>query len=73
MEDTEQMKRLSRVFLMAFSLILVIPPQLDANQAIELNKQVQDSLIAAEAVRGPGVDRQLFNGKPVLVVFFASW
>lgn len=67
------MKRLSRVFLLAFGLLLVIPPQPNASQTIELNKQVQDSLIAAEAVRGPGVDRQLFNGKPVLVVFFASW
>ena len=69
----DHMKRLSSIFLLAFSLILVIPPQLGARQAIELNKQVQDGLIGAEAVRGPGVDRQLFNGKPVLVVFFASW
>lgn len=67
------MKRLSRVLILAFGVIFVLPPRLDASQAIELNKQVQDGLIAAEAVRGPGVDRQLFNGKPVLVVFFASW
>ena len=67
------MERLSAVLLLALGLILVIPPQLDAGQTIELNKQVQDGLIAAKTVRGPGVDRQLFNGKPVLVVFLASW
>ncbi|NKB56464.1 MAG: hypothetical protein GKS00_09020 [Alphaproteobacteria bacterium] len=67
------MKQLSRVLLLTVGLILVIQPQVDAGQAIELNKQVQDGLIAAKSVRGPGVDRELFNGKPVLVVFFASW
>ncbi len=67
------MKPLYRVVIVAVGLILAIPPKLDAGQAIELNKQVQDGLIAAKAVRGPGVDRELFNGKPVLVVFFASW
>ena len=30
-------------------------------------------MIAAESVRGTGIDRKLFNGKPVLVVYFASW
>jgi len=69
----EQMKPLSRALLLAVGLILAIPPRLDAGQGLELNKQVQGGLIAAQPVRGPGVDRQLFNGKPVLVVFFASW
>lgn len=64
------MKRLSKFILLALGLVLAQP---GSGQALELNKQVQDGLIAAEAVRGPGVDRELFNGKPVLVVFFASW
>ncbi len=64
------MKSLSRLFLLAFGLLLAQP---GSGHALELNSKVQDGLIAAEAVRGPGVDRELFNGKPVLVVFFASW
>lgn len=67
------MKPLSGILLLALGLILALPPRLDAGQALELDKRVQDGLIAAQPVRGPGVDRQLFNGKPVLVVFFASW
>ena len=67
------MKPLSRIALLALGMVLTLPPRLDAGQAIALDERVQDGLIAAEPVRGPGVDRQLFNGKPVLVVFFASW
>jgi hypothetical protein len=61
------------MLLLAVGLILVLPPRLDAGQEFVLSKKVQDALIAAEPVRGPKADRQLFNGKPVLVVFFASW
>lgn len=67
----DAMKPLST--LLFLTLVLVLPLRLDAGQGIALNNHVQDGLIAAEPVRGPGVDRELFNGKPVLVVFFASW
>jgi hypothetical protein len=64
------MKPIFRMLVLTLGLVLAQP---GSGQALELNTQVQDGLIAAQAVRGPGVDRQLFNGKPVLVVFFASW
>ena len=67
------MKSISRLFLPAFAFVLAIAFRPDTGHAIELDQQVRDGLIAAEPVRGPAVDRELFNGKPVLVVFFASW
>jgi hypothetical protein len=67
------MKLLFKILVMAVVFMPVIPQQLKASEAIELTEQVQNGLIAAKPVRGQGVDRQLFNGKPVLVVFFASW
>lgn len=67
------MKSLSRTFLLAFVFVLAVAARPDAVHAVELDKRVQAGLIAAEPVRGPAVDRELFNGKPVLVVFFASW
>ena len=70
MDPARPMKPLCRFFLLAFGLLLAQP---GIGHALELTPQVQDGLIAAEPVRGPGVDRELFNGKPVLVVFFASW
>jgi len=60
-------------FVVAIGLFLALSPQAHAGQGLALTKRVQDGLIAAEPVRGPGVDRELFNGKPVLVVFFSSW
>ncbi len=72
-DPTEQMKSLSKVLLIAAGLILALPPRLDAGQGFVLSEKVQEALTAAEPVRGPKVDRELFNGKPVLVVFFASW
>lgn len=67
------MKPLFKVFLLTLGLILALPPRLGAGQGLELDERVQDGLIAAQTVRGQGVGRQLFNGEPVLVVFFASW
>ena len=67
------MKLFSRFFVVAIGLFLTLSPQAHAGQGLEFTKRVQDGLIAAEPIRGPGVDRELFNGKPVLVVFFASW
>lgn len=45
----------------------------DANQNLQLTPEIQSLLMKAETVRGKPVTRELFNGKPVLVTFFASW
>lgn len=67
------MKLFSKTIILAVGLVLALSSPLTAGEGLELTKRVQDGLIAADPVRGPGVDRELFNGKPVLVVFFASW
>ena len=72
-EHARLMKPFSRFFVVAIGLFLALSPQAHAGQGLEFTKRVQDGLIAAEPIRGPGVDRELFNGKPGFVVFFASW
>jgi len=40
---------------------------------ITLTPEIQQRLIDASPIRGDGITREAFNGKPVLVTFFASW
>ena len=40
---------------------------------LTLSAEIQQRLIALKPLRGPGIDREVFNGKPLLVVYFASW
>ena len=44
-----------------------------AEQKVMLNPEIRQRLMALEPLRGPGVDRALFDGRPLLVTFFASW
>lgn len=71
------MKHFVRSLLFVAGMFIAVPQGMAdmaaAPARLELSKHVQDGLIAAEPVRGPAVDREMFNGKPVLVVFFASW
>ncbi|MBL6957769.1 MAG: hypothetical protein ISR52_02225 [Rhodospirillales bacterium] len=67
-------KLITRIFIAAaFGLLAVFAQPATAQAELRLSDNVKQHLIAAKPVKGPGVDRQLFNGKPVLVVFFASW
>ena len=47
--------------------------QSNAKQGVQLMDGIKSALAAAKPVRGNAVDREMFNGKPLLVVFFASW
>ena len=38
-----------------------------------LTDDIKKAFMKAKPVRGKSVDREMFNGKPLLVVFFASW
>ncbi|MDA0241052.1 MAG: hypothetical protein O3A84_13640 [Proteobacteria bacterium] len=68
------MKLLRKLHWVAFgAFILAAAPQANANQGLTLNETIQQTLMTAEPVRGQAVDKQIFNGKPVLVTFFASW
>lgn len=39
----------------------------------QLTAELKQSLMALKPLRGAAVDRAVFDGKPLLVVFFASW
>lgn len=67
--------RIPRLFILAAfgASVLTAAPAAKANQDLRLTESVKAELMAAKPVRGKGVDRETFNGKPVLVVFFASW
>lgn len=68
------MKLLRKLHWVAFGAILfAAAPQAHANQSLTLNDDIQSTLMAAQPVRGQAIDKQIFNGKPVLVTFFASW
>ncbi len=53
-------------------VLLAVPPA-KAASALTLTESVKQGLMAAQPVRGAGVGRETFNGKPLLVIFFASW
>lgn len=44
-----------------------------AEPKLTLTPAKQSALAALKPLRGPGVDRALFDGRPLLVAFFASW
>ncbi|MBG03461.1 MAG: hypothetical protein CMM59_05235 [Rhodospirillaceae bacterium] len=54
-------------------LLLSSVPHGNASQGIQLNDQIKAALSAAKPVRGNAPEREMFDGKPLLVVFFASW
>ncbi len=57
--------------LMIFALLAIPPAKAGPN--LSLSEEVKAGLLAGEPVLGRGVGRETFNGKPVLVTFFASW
>ncbi len=40
---------------------------------VSLSTGVKQAIAAAAPLRPPAEDRELFDGRPLLVVFFASW
>jgi len=45
----------------------------EANQSLVVDQKIQEKFVKAQPVLGRAVDRESFNGKPLLVTFFASW
>lgn len=62
---------LSALFLIALVAIGTVTPK-RAESSITLSDEIKARLIAAEPLNATPV-RDRFNGKPVLVTFFASW
>jgi cytochrome oxidase Cu insertion factor (SCO1/SenC/PrrC family) len=67
--------RAAKPFLpvLAVLMLLVGNGTAHASQGVQLTDSVKAAIAAAKPVRGDAVTREMFNGKPVLVVFFASW
>lgn len=65
-------ERLSFLGLILAAFVLAgVPAQ--AQNKITLTDGIKQRLIDAPPLKGDGVTREAFNGKPVLVTFFASW
>lgn len=62
-----------RTFLAAVAgaLLLAAPAAQAGPQT--LTEQVKANLIGAKPLNDKGVTRETFNGKPLLVIYFASW
>jgi hypothetical protein len=70
----------TRRWFIAFAVLMLglagaglFPPVAVGETPVTLTPEIQSRLIAAEPIQGRRVDRQMFNGKPVIVTFFASW
>lgn len=64
-----------RTILSAFAgaALLALAPAAQAGPGLALSDSVKSHLLAANPVEKRGVTRESFNGKPLLVIFFASW
>jgi cytochrome oxidase Cu insertion factor (SCO1/SenC/PrrC family) len=71
----EDFMRAAKPFLpvLAVLMLLIASGPTSASQGVQLTDSVKAAIAAAKPVRGDAVTREMFNGKPVLVVFFASW
>tara|TARA_B100000676_G_scaffold274300_1_gene293660 strand:- start:588 stop:752 length:165 start_codon:yes stop_codon:yes gene_type:complete len=54
-------------------LVLLATTQFEARADLKLTDSIKSALAAAQPIHGDRFDREMFNGKPLLVVFFASW
>ena len=53
--------------------LLLSAPAAIAGPGLSLSESVKSGLMAAQPVLGKKVGQETFDGKPVLVTFFASW
>ncbi len=68
------MKLAQLIFVTAFSaFVLLAAPATKAGPGLSLSESVKAGLLAAQPVLGKKVGQETFDGKPVLVTFFASW
>lgn len=64
-------RRAAMAALFAATLTAAAPGH--AEDGPVLDAALQARLMALEPIGGRAVDRALFDGRPVLVLFFASW
>ena len=54
-------------------LFILSAPVATSAQNLILDEKIQKALTAGKPVMERGLDSSFFNGKPTMVVFFASW
>jgi hypothetical protein len=57
----------------AINACVIMAASATAGPGLSLSESVKTGLIAAQPVLGKKVGQETFDGKPVLVTFFASW
>ena len=62
-----------QILLFALAFTVILPASGPAAGEIKLTADVQARLMALEPLRGNGINGTAFDGRPVLVTFFASW
>jgi hypothetical protein len=67
--------KLSKLFVLSiFSAFVFFAEQtVQAGPGHSLTESVKADLMAAQPVLGKKVGQETFDGKPILVTFFASW
>jgi|TARA_B100000315_G_scaffold260888_1_gene326877 thiol-disulfide isomerase/thioredoxin len=67
--------KINRLILFVVSLLLplFVSSGADARGTKQLTPEIKVNLMKLKAIRGTPVDASTFNGRPVLVTFFASW
>ena len=68
------MRKLAIAVFLVFGLAAIgaVPPAQGAGPG-ELTEQIKEGLLELKSLRGPQLDRSIFDGKPLLVVFWSSW
>ena len=68
------MKTIRAIIILAFgAFLLSAAPNANAGPGLKLSESVKAGLMSMRPVRGQPVGPEFFDGKPTMVIFFASW
>jgi hypothetical protein len=68
------MKMIRTTIILAFGAFLIFAaPNADAGPGLKLSEDIKAGLMGMRAVKDKPVTPEFFDGKPTMVIFFASW
>ena len=68
------MKLIRTTIILAFGAFLMFAaPNANAGPGLTLSEDVKAGLMGMRAGKGEAVTAEFFDGKPTMVIFFASW
>ena len=65
-------KYLSLTLILNIAFMSAVPSA-GAGQILNLSENIKEIILKAKPVLGKKVSQKTFNGKPILITFFASW